>query len=238
MRRLLALLVALCLPATAFARPDPNGDRLGLMPTALTLQQGEAVFNNYELFFVQGSYGVTDSLQLSAGGMVPLTTEFLLGQLSAKLRLVDQGPLKVALAGNTFFVTTGGGTAGTLSATPVVTYCLDGLDCESVVNLALSASWLFGTEVGVLTEGFLLSGGAGILYKVGSSVKLIGELSFLGAAANGDFVLAQGTLLTYGVRFFSDNLAGDVGFVKPFSADMGGDIFPLGIPAVNFSYRW
>ena len=46
-----------------------------------------------------------------------------------------------------------------------------------------------------------------------------------------------GVLVSYGVRFHTNDIAGDVGFVKPF-LDSGNDGFLMGIPFVSLSYRW
>jgi len=44
-------------------------------------------------------------------------------------------------------------------------------------------------------------------------------------------------LVGYGVRFHTDDIAADVGFLKPVIASDNDDLL-IGLPFVNVSYRW
>jgi hypothetical protein len=75
---------------------------------------------------------------------------------------------------------------------------------------------------------------------VSRHIKLLGELASLAttqSATSGNFDNFSGALASYGVRFHTDNIAGDVGFVKPFVAN-DNTTFLMGFPFVNVSYRW
>jgi hypothetical protein len=76
-------------------RDDPNGDRMGLFPTASSLPAGQFLINDYELFFLQFGVGVTDRLQLSLLASVPVGGVFM-SSLSAKYRYVDTPYVKLA----------------------------------------------------------------------------------------------------------------------------------------------
>jgi hypothetical protein len=48
----------------------------------------------------------------------------------------------------------------------------------------------------------------------------------------------DGVLVGYGVRFHTDAIAADVGFLKPVSSGADDGDFLVGLPFVNVSYRW
>jgi hypothetical protein len=47
-----------------------------------------------------------------------------------------------------------------------------------------------------------------------------------------------GVLVGYGVRFHTDAIAADVGFMKPVSGGATDGDFIMGLPFVSVSYRW
>ncbi len=71
-------------------------------PTPATLDKGESYFRDYELFFLNFGYSVTDELDLSLGTLFPISTEVLMLSVGAKLRLLDREtqPLGLALLGS------------------------------------------------------------------------------------------------------------------------------------------
>lgn len=220
---------------------DANVDRSWFMPTAMTQPAGSFAFSSYELILMGLSYAPTDNLQISATFLTPITADMCCwGILGGKLRLVDAGRFhfaalgQVALASaqgidlygvgtegrSTFWAVLGGGAASV---------CLDD-SCR-----ALASAWLMtgANQYSSATEWPIIYGGS---FTFGHHVKLLVEAD--SAALIGDITTAaRGALVTYGVRFTGRNLAGDIGFTRPFSADTDmGSLF-LGIPVVTFTYR-
>ncbi len=82
-----------------------------------------------------------------------------------------------------------------------------------------------------------------MVYKVGRRIKLLAELDSGGIAGDDYSEAADGGLFSYGVRFFTGEIAGDVGLIKLFctneniAEDCDGPLV-LGYPWLNFSYRW
>jgi hypothetical protein len=48
----------------------------------------------------------------------------------------------------------------------------------------------------------------------------------------------DGLLVGYGVSFHTDDIAADVGFLKPIATKGDDGDFLVGLPFVNVSYRW
>ena len=78
-----------------------------------------------------------------------------------------------------------------------------------------------------------------VVHRVGRHVKLLGEVaSAAGAACAGESENIDGVLVGYGVRFHTNDIAADVGFLKPVSTGADDGDFLVGLPFVNVSYRW
>lgn len=222
----------------AFVELDPNADRVGLFPSAHTLRQGKSVINSYMLFFLQYGYGLTDNLQFSLGTMVPIAPgELLPVQVGMKWRFLESGRVRVAALSSLAGVLVRGGGGGFFTAGALSSICIDSA-CESFFNLGVDANWIVGSTIGFISEGFAFRYTGGVVYKVGNSVKLVGELASGGLATMNDFALARGAVFTYGLRLFGSDIAGDIGFMKFFAEGLGMDFFPIGFPVVNFSYRF
>lgn len=228
------------------AASDPNVDRGFLLPTALTQPAGSVTYNNYELLLHGLTYGVTDRIQATLTVLSPITTDMpFVGFGAVKVQLLSTDLLHLAAQGSVGYAHVfqngdGGGPSNgySLGAGAFGTLCL-GDECSS----ALSASAIYQTVVGTASEAdlfpsFLVYGGS-IVQRVSRRVKLLGEVTSAAgrADAGSNFENVDGVLVSYGVRFHTDSIAGDVGFVKPF-AGSGSDGFLMGFPFVNLSYRW
>jgi hypothetical protein len=229
---------------------DANAGRVAIMPTALTPPKGAFSFEDWELFLISASYAVTDQLVITGTTMVPVTSEFYWGFLSAKLQVVKQGNLRVAVQAGAAGVATKdtvttydsmGNITGEMDSTvtgggfdlgAAMTYCFD-TDCFSHVNAAVVAGFATHGNSSV-PVGFM----GGLVAKVGRKVRLIAEADT--AHMFGDISgQANGFLGWYGVRFTSREIGVDLALVKPFCSDCSSsdDPFPLGFPFVTFSYR-
>lgn len=229
---------------------DANSGRVAIMPTALTPPKGAFSFEDYELFFIAASYAPTDNLVISATTMVPITSDLYWGVASAKLQVVREGNLHVAVQagaagaltkdttttydamGNVIDETKTSNGGGGFDLGGVVTYCFDP-QCYSHASAAAMAGFAThdNSSVPVAFMG-------GLVAKIGSKVRLIAEADTAHLFGKLDDQ-ANGFLGWYGLRFTSRQIGVDLALVKPFCGgnDCDSDTFPLGFPFVAFSYR-
>src|SRR5262245_41748799 len=85
--------------AAGFQEADPNTSRLFFGPTARTLPQGRGYFADYYLFFPVAGGGVTDELMVSGGFSIVPGSDNQIAYGAAKLRIVHQSDLSVAIGG-------------------------------------------------------------------------------------------------------------------------------------------
>ncbi|MFH0902032.1 MAG: hypothetical protein V2A73_15485 [Pseudomonadota bacterium] len=221
-------------PATANTgiNDDPNLDRTWFSPTALTQPEGSFSFNDYELILLGATYGVTDSFQIS-GMIVPPIVENMpfFGLASAKLAANRAGKVRLALVGTLFYGSDGDDDSVWFSTVGgVASYCLDE-SCSSLLSGFALAGFAKEMDDDILP---VLYGGS-LTARMSRNVKLIVEAASAATFGEEDS-WTRSALVSYGVRFFSSNIAGDVGFVKPVGEDVG-DGFLLGIPMLTFTYR-
>jgi hypothetical protein len=221
---------------------DPNIDRGFLLPTAMTQPAGSLTYNNYELLLHGITYGLTDRVQLSATVLSPITKDMpFFGTASVKGRLYTGERLHLALQGSATYghlFDDDDANVGMLGAGALASVCLRS-DCSSL--LSGSATYQLGFAFGDQSDGraHMLVYGASVVHRVGRHVKLLGELTSAAVRTESDdFDNAPGLLASYGVRFHGNSIAGDVGFMKPLITDDSDDVFLLGLPFINLSYRW
>ncbi len=219
---------------------DANSGRAWLGPTALTPPKGSWSFSDWELFWVGASYAFTDSLQVSASTMVPITSDqpFIL-LMTGKWQVFKQGRMRVALHGainhisgtgdddedfNGFNVGAFGGAA---------TLCLDN-DCHSYLNGYLAAGFLLESDVDQTSVPFILAGS--LVKRLSRRVKLVLEVDSSFVTGEVDD-MSEVFLGWYGLRFTSSHIGVDFGFARPFGPDVDWDVFPMGFPILNFTYR-
>jgi hypothetical protein len=227
-------------PAAAVAS-DPNIDRGLLQPTAMTQPSGSLTYNNYELLLHGLTYGVTDNLQISLTVLSPITRDIpFIGIAALKWRFEAADRLHVALQGSLLygqtFSTSDPESVFSLGAGAYASVCLR-QDCSSLLTATLNYQ-LGWSDHGIGDAQHILLYGGSVIHRVSEHVKLLAEITSAAAQAGSSSVQnIPGFLLTYGVRFFTGSLAGDIAFVKPVG-DTGDDGLLLGIPFVNISYRW
>jgi hypothetical protein len=216
---------------------DSKIDRAFLLPTAQTHPAGSITFNDYELFFVGVTYGVTDDFQITGTTLVPITDETpFMGILSGKYRVPVGDRLRLAgqasvILGNPDWSLDdddASATAYTLGG--IASYCLDE-GCGSLASLSVTSMFSPAAED---SAGFIY--GASIIQRLNRRVKLMFELDSLAVKVGDEWETADGALLSYGLRFYSGEISGDIGFIKPVGGD-GDDDFVMGLPFVNFTYR-
>jgi hypothetical protein len=229
------------------AAADPNLDRGFLLPTAMTQPKGSITYNNYELLLHGITYGITDNVQGSLTVLSPIVRDMpLVGLGALKWRLFHNERVHVAVqasGGYMNFRASGTDNAFSVGTGAFASFCLRD-DCSSL--LSASATYqLFMAQTQTL-DGESRAGrahgifyGVSLVHRVASHVKLLAEISSTSnRSVDGELQNLNGVLASYGVRFHSNNLAADLGFVRPILSDGGGDAFLMGVPFINVSYRW
>ena len=229
-------------PAAAATSSDPNIDRGFLLPTAMTQPAGSITYNNYELLLHGVTYGITDRVQTSVTVLSPIVRDMpFLGFASVKGRIVSTERFHLALQGSAgwghaFDATADNANGYTVGAGAFASYCVR-QDCSSL--LSVSATYQLAIDPSVDEAAHIVIYGGSIVHRVSSHVKLLGEVaSAAGRGRNEDFQNIEGVLVGYGVRFHTDNIAADVGFIKPIATSGDDGDFLVGLPFVNVSYRW
>jgi hypothetical protein len=230
--------------AVAGVTSDPNIDRAFLQPTAMTQPAGTITYNNYELLLHGFTYGVTDNLQTTLTVLSPISSDMpILGIGAVKWHLPAGDRVHLALQGTLGYEHPSHGSGESvyiMGAGGFASFCLRD-DCSSL----LSASVNYQLAVDPTVSGrahFVIYGGS-LVHRLGTHVKLLGEVTSaaVGATPVGggqtDFENLSGVLVSYGLRFHTDSIAGDVGFVKPFVDGPDDGLF-MGLPFVSLSYRW
>jgi hypothetical protein len=199
-----------------YRRADPNQTRLLFAPNARSLKAGQGYFSAYEIFFPFVAVGVTDFVAL-AGGMTlfPGASDQLF-YLAPKIRAIHVQNLD--LAGGMLYLNSTSGSADGVGI-------LYGVGTYGTADQALTVGLGWGFAEGkVKDKPILLLGGE---TRVSNSVKLITE--------NWIPPNSHVSLLSFGIRFFGDNLAADLGFIYPAGSDISG--FPF-LPWLGFAYNF
>jgi hypothetical protein len=214
---------------------DPHIDRVWLTPTAITQPAGSTSFNSYELVFLGITHAFTDNFQLTAVVFPPYVEDLpFLGLLNAKVSFTADERLHFALAGGLAMAHIDDETTSAGVLTAAMSLCTDA-PCASIFSAFLTTGFSLTEDDSAVPLGF----GASLAQRLGRHIKLVLEVATGGAFASSEVELAEGLLFTYGVRFFTGNLAGDVGLFRPILFSEEDDLpFILGFPVVTFSYRW
>jgi hypothetical protein len=192
---------------------DPNQTRLFFSPTGHSLEQGKGYFAAYEIFFPMLAVGVTDFLTLAGGvTLFPGATEQAV-YLAPKVRVAHFE--NVDLSGGVLYIRVSGYTAGMAYGVTTIG--------TSKASLTGGLAWGFveGDFSGTPT---LMLGGE---YQVSGSTKFITENWF---PAKSDVAI-----ISFGIRFFGENLAGDFGLMRTTASQGSG--FPF-LPWIGFAYNF
>lgn len=77
---------------------DPDYNSLMFCPTPATLEKGDGYFRDFELFFLNFGYALTDAFDLSVGTIFPISAEVAMIAVGGKLRLIDRSEREMGLA--------------------------------------------------------------------------------------------------------------------------------------------
>ncbi len=223
-------------------RRDASADRGFISSRAETVFEGEATVNSYELFFLGVTYGITDDIQVSGTTFLPITTDIpLLGLFQGKFVLHRGERVTVSARANLNVIAPQevDDFVGTFGGGLMVDYYLDDSG-RFALHGGFGANAVFGSlgdSAIELANGAAISLELGASAALGNSVKLIFDALIPAASTDQGFEVATFGLVTYGVRFFGESLAADLGFLRPVG-DIDLDGFVLGIPYVAFSARF
>jgi hypothetical protein len=199
-----------------YRRADPNQTRLLFAPNARSLEAGQGYFSAYEIFFPFLAVGVTDFATVSGGMTLFPGASDQLFYLAPKVQVVHMQNLD--LAGGLLYLSA---TSGNSDGVGI----LYGVGTFGTPNQALTVGLGWGFAEGkVKDKPILLLGGE---VRVSNSVKLITE--------NWIPPSSDVSLISFGVRFFGDNLAADLGFIYPAGSEISG--FPF-LPWLGFAYNF
>lgn len=196
-----------------FMREDPNRTRLFFAPTARALPQGKGYFSAYEIFFPMLAVGLTDFLTLAGGiSLFPGADEQIV-YLAPKVRFTHLE--NIDLAGGVLYMSVTGHTFG-------IAYGVTTIG-SSTTALTVGLGWGFVDGELSKTPSLVIGGEA----QLSNSVKLITENWFPPKT--------NGALISFGIRFFGENVAGDFGLMRLTESSSEG--FPF-IPWIGFAYNF
>ncbi len=198
-----------------FHKTDPNRTRLFFAPTGRMLKQGKGYFSIYELFFPSLAIGITDFLSISGGMSLFPGAEEQIFYVAPKIGFETSNNFSIG-AGFLYLGIPDEDAAGILYTVATV-----GNDRNA---------FTFGGGLG-LSEGefsqkpVLMLGGE---LTLSNSVKILTE-NWIFTSKNSH------PLVSLGIRFFGEHIAGDFGLIFPTGVNIEG--FP-GIPWVGFIYNF
>jgi hypothetical protein len=218
-------------------RADPSADRAWYTSTALTQPRGSFTFNDvslgdFGLVFLGASYGITDNLQVGAMVLPPVADGVpFVGVLNVKMGGPITRDFHVAAVATGFILGEGVEGLPHWAATigGVGSLCVDH-GCGTMVSAFAYLGFMKGQNASTTPLFY----GASAVVRVTRRVKLLLEADSATVIGEGEGI--DGGLVTYGIRFVGRELAGDIGFAKPFQND-SEDQFILGIPVFTLTYR-
>jgi hypothetical protein len=203
-------------------REDPQADRVVLLPTATTHTKGSVFFTNYDIVLLQGGYAFSDNTQITLTTIPFMPEGILFLDVSLKTSLYRGGLVRAAASGSMTGLAQkeiGVGFIGRAGA--VAQVCL-APSCAS--SFSISSNMAF---VGPVMAMF---NGAGVIYRAGRYVSLLGELASLipvgrwGGEANG-------ALLGGGLRFHGEHWGFDLTLMRALGFST------VTLPVLTASYR-
>jgi len=195
---------------------DPNYTRLFFAPTARALRLGQGYFSAYQIFFPFLAIGVSDFITLAGGMSLLPGAENQLFYIAPKITPVQTEKLSIS-GGVLFIQSTSAGSDGMGIFYGVASY---GTDAASITG---GLGWGFSGDE-TADKPIILIGGE---VRASNSIKFITENWI---PPDSDIAL-----LSFGIRFFGDRLAADLGFIYPAGSRIRG--FPF-FPWVGFAYNF
>jgi hypothetical protein len=237
------------LPARRLA--DASVDRNLLVPAAETIPAKTWAFNSYEIFFAGFTYGISDNLQISCTGLLPIFKDQpLIIAAMLKSKIVQGKKFIFSLqAGGQFTGYVGEDDLGSLSLGAFLDYIPDSKG-KLVLSLGVQGFlsrqkiWDYNNmsewQEHYVTE-FACLPSLSINFRAGRRIKLFGELLMPRGDEDTIYGFAESSFFAaYGIRFFSSKIAVELSFIRPLGDDELdiGDALLIGIPLLTFSVRF
>ena len=207
--------------AGVFWPVNPNSTRLFFSPTARMLKKGQGYFSDYYIFFPGIAYGLTDNITLGGGvSLFPgLGFDKQIYYFTPKIGLATSKNTSLAL--------------GAL----IISIPHKVFDENVPAFGILYGVGTYGGPDGSITAGL----GFGFVDDrvadkpvgvIGGEKRLTRRISFV--SENWIFPGVDNPLISYGARFFGENISIDLGFITPTGEDF---IFP-GVPWIDFVFNF
>ena len=231
-------LLATASPLEDRASADASASRGILIPTAETIGAGKLTVTDFEILFVNATYGVTDDLQLGVTTILPLFADMpTFGIFSGKAKLQETESFQVSVQPSISVMGTDGAYGGTLGVQALADFVLDD---EGKWVLTLSENNMFAWGDGeFISDGFAFTIGASVQGQISTKIKLIAEVFTPGVVpfeGNAE-LFGEAAGFGYGVRFFGEGLSGDITFLRPLDPSLAGDL-RLGLPLLSITSRF
>jgi hypothetical protein len=221
---------------------DASIDRGFIMSHAETLNEGELTLNSYELFLAGMSYGVTDNLELTLTTLLPIIKDMpivLAPQVKWVFLRGDQQVMSAKL-NVTFATMTNGdsGSGGTISGGLSHDFYFD-REGRYAMFSGLDIGGVFGNvdEEWKMGKGLIMAANLGFSAQVADFMKVMVEGVVPAIYADNQFEVSDVVNFTYGMRFFGEDLAVDLGFIRPLGGEMADSGLLMGLPYVAFTAR-
>ena len=199
-----------------YVRPDPNFTRLFFAPTARPLKSGQGYFSAYQIFFPFLAVGLSDFVTLAGGMSLIPGAESQIIYFAPKITPVQLGDLSVA--GGVLYIHA---TFGESDGVGII-YGVTSFGNQNA-SLTAGLGWGFsGNETA--HKPIILLGGE---LRASNSIKFITE-NWIPPDSDIAF-------LSFGIRFFGDSLASDLGLIYPAGSRFRG--FPF-FPWLGFAYNF
>ncbi len=184
---------------------DPNYTRLFFAPTGKALKAGRGYFAAYEIFFPFFAIGVTDYLSLAGGMSLIPAADGQIAYIAPKLTFY-QTPI-YSISGGVLYIK--------IPDEPNAAGILYSVSTINFTNSSLTAGLGFGFSGGDFAKNPILV--LGWETRTSKTIKIITE--------NWIFFGGETHLISFGIRFFGENVAADFGLIYPTSEESDG--FPF-----------
>lgn len=197
---------------------NPHHTRYLFSPSAFNLKQGEGYFQNIYGVVNSVNYGFSDHFTLGAGTeIISLFSGYPVLMLTPKLGGYKIGP-KWAAGGGAFLLAAEDGLIG-------IGYGIITQGTEDR-NITFGLGWAFTSEGSLESKPVATISG---MTRLSKNIAFISENWLIPFDGYTPFI-------SYGLRFFGENLAVDLALVN--SPEIIRDIIPIGIPYVDFVYKF
>jgi hypothetical protein len=201
-----------------YRRVDPNQTRLFIAPTARALKGGQAYLSVYEIFFPVVGVGITNFLLFEGGiSLFPFAKEQLY-YVNLKLTPIQVDKFSISVGGAHLGVTGGDFSFGMFYGGISFGSSESGIGVG--FGLPSAKIWEFDLK---FEPVFVIGGGI----QVSNSVKLVSE-NWIGNLESPQIYPI------FGIRFFGEKLAADLGFIYISAIKEGFPFFPW----LGFTYNF